>query len=252
MKELINDSIRYRFDYEQCNRDAFPDEPSFTTTCIVPAGWLKMALPTFGGDVVYTDKTGKSGLSGLVFEFADLETDGLLRTVSLQMCFLKDVPGQGRQVEPEAYFAQPVKIHCRDFIVADKNWGIEIVLVNHFLGPLNAVSSWGINCFDFYDLHHVLKGSSEFVFEFGIGESAADIATAILENVVQCDGGGDMLFVLYYNNSLKIAQADEAMILFQNAFEDATVIFGNAGVKQDKMLISALVGCKLSNSDVGE
>lgn len=242
--------IRYRFDYEQCLRDAFPDDPTFTTTCIVPSAWLKMALPTFGGSVVYTDKTDKSDLSGLVFEFAEMETDDLARTVSLQIYTLEDLPVQGRLVEPEAYFAHPVKIHCRDFVVADNDWCIQIVLVNHFLGPLHAVSSWGNCFFDFFDLCQVLKGSSEFIFEFGIGRMPVEIVPDILERAA-CSDAGDVFLMFYCNQDLfRLAYLDEIMGSVQAIFETSTVIFGNAAVKQDRMLISALVGYKPADTNL--
>ena len=246
----LRSGTRYRFDYEQCLRDAFPDDPTFTTTCIVPSAWLKMALPTFGGSVVYTDKTEKSDLSGLVFEFAEMENDGLARTVSLQIYTLEDLPIQGGSVEPDGHFAQPVKIHCRDFVVADNDWCIEIALVNHFLGSLNAVSSWGNCFFDFFDLYLVLKGSSEFIFEFGIGRTPAEIVPDILERVA-CSDAGDVFLMFYCNQDLfRLAHLDEIMRSVRAVIENSTVIFGNAAVKQDQMLISALVGCKPADTNL--
>lgn len=234
--------VMYQFDYEEFVGDLYPEVPQQKTTCIVPSRWLGMGLPTFGGAVVYTDNPKKDGLSYFVFEFSELEFNELGRTVSLQIYAPEHTSDHEMSVKIEPIFEQPIKVYCRDLVVSDENWCIEIVLVNHFLGTLKAASNWG-NCFvDLSDIHQILESSSEFVFEFGIGDTLAEIVPNILDRV---SGEPGNVFLMFYCNSQKfrLSLLDEVHEMIDSSFEDATVLIGNAAVKLDKILISVLVGC---------
>lgn len=236
--------ITYQFNYRGCYQDEQIYGDGVLTTCIVPTRWLKMTLPTFSGGVVYTDNTDKTGLNCLVFEFAELESNGMSRTISLQIYDLHERDYHGNSKAPVTYFEAPVKIHCRAIEFSDANWCIELVLINHFFGTLNAESCWGNYFFDYADFFSFITASPEFIFEFGIGDTPAEIVPKILERVA-CDKAGDVFLVLYCDQDLfRLAFNDEIIQSFQSAFDESSVIFGCAGVTQDKMLISALVGCK--------
>ena len=242
--------ITYQFNYRSCYQDEKCYGDGVLTTCIVPTRWLSMKLPTFAGGVVYTDNTDKTGLNCLVFEFAELEFNGLSRVISLQIYDLHKLDYHGNPKEPVTYLAAPVKIHCRAFGFFEANWCIEVVLLNHFFSALNAESCCGDYCFDYADFFDVITASDEFLFEFGIGETPAEIMPDILQFFAGCKVS-NVFVVLYCDTHLfRLAFADEIKQSLQSAFDESLVILGCAGVEQNKMLISALVGCKPTASDL--
>lgn len=227
----------YQFNYHQCS-----DEDR--TTCIVPARWLEKPLPTMGGAIVYTDNNQKKMLAGRVFEFFELELDGLVSTVSLETYYLKENADQQMPPTRDNYIDKPVKIHYRaaDNHEAETDFSMEVVLLNHFFGAWNAESSWGNYFFDYADLMNMLPMSSEFIFEFGIGDTPADILPGIFERLSYNEAKCAFLMLYSDCQRFRLAYIDDTINAFSTSFEGAKLLFGNAAVNQDKMLISALVG----------
>lgn len=225
----------YRFNYQ-----GYMDG-NIRTTCIVPTQWLDKSLPTMGGDVVYTDNIQKDVLRGVIFEFSESALEDSSHTICLQISRQEEMANSG-QLHTHTYFDAPVKIYCNqnDFLVADKDWCIEVVLLNHLLAPWY-VGGYVAN--DLSDIVAVMRMHPEFVFEFGIGETQADIVPGILERVAGCVPAGVLVVMTGDDQHLRLALFD-LMESFGCAFEDATLLIGEASVIQVKMLISALVGCK--------
>lgn len=225
----------YQFNYHQCSDET-------TTTCIVPAKWLEKPLPAMGGAIVYVDNSQKKMLSGHVFEFTDLEPDGSVCTVSLEIYYLKENAGKQMPATRENRIDVPVQIHYRASDKHDTGCDIEVVLLSHFFGAFNAESSWGNYFVDYADLVSMLSMSTDFVLEFGIGETPADILPGIFKRL-SCSEA-KCAFLMLYNDyqRFRLAYVDDMMKAFATSFVDANLLFGNAAVDQDKLLISALVG----------
>lgn len=116
----------YQFKYQSINPFDFYSPTELIFTCIVPANWLSLDLPTVNGCVNYTDKLENLVSCGsIVFEFCELiSSDKTLRTFSL------DILHNG-----EKYFEKPIVIHAPSSVQS------EVLLLNHLLG-FNAISSW--------------------------------------------------------------------------------------------------------------
>jgi len=197
-----------------------------------------------GGAVVYVDNSRKKMLMGRVFEFSELEPDGLVRTISLEIYSLEGNTDKRMPPTRDNRIDMPVQIHLRAAAnhEADTDCAMEVVLLNHLFGAWNAESSWGNYFFDYADLINMLSMSSEFIFEFGIGETPADILPGIFEGLSCSDAKCAFLMLYSDYHRFRLAYADDMMKAFSSFFAGAELLFGNAAVDQDKMLISALVG----------
>jgi hypothetical protein len=225
----------YQFNYHQTHGgDDF-------TSCLVPTRWLAMPLPIFGsGGVVYVDKLPEQQIDR-VFEFQELAADGSERTVSLDVYSQERADGGLPSINRISHIGGPVKIHYRVLDGLAGDLSTEVVLLNHFFGTWNAESCWGNYFFDYADLLRMLRESSQFHFDFGIGEMPSDILPGILERLAVSEV--ESVFVtLFSDYKFRLHYLDDVIEAYSDIFEGATILVGNAAVAQDKMLISALLG----------
>lgn len=210
-------------------------------TCIVPVSWMEKSLPALGNCVVYTDNVQKDALRGLIFQFIEPEFEDASNTIYLQMYSQNEVANT-TSLEISNYFNAPVKIHFRslDGRGEASNLCAEGVLLNHLLAPWNTP---GIIGFDQADIVHALGMHSEFILEFGMGKTPKDIVPSILKRVACRDVDVAILVVSGDSNHSWLTHINEMMELFEGEYDDALLIVGHVPMIQDKIMISALVGC---------
>ncbi len=164
----------------------FPSEaPIFT--CIVPTAWLSKNLPTMGGDVVYVDSQSSQEIrTDYVFLFSEGGIAEQSRTIILDIHHKKWTAETGQTAIHSRLLAAPVKIHCR--AIGDReinnDWCVEVLLLNHFFGSCALSALMGNQYLSYSDVFDVMQMSSEFEFEFGIGEKPSDILPEILERAM--------------------------------------------------------------------
>lgn len=196
-------------------------------TCIVPANWLTLDLPTIGGRVNYFSSGEQPAACGYaIFEFGEISSsDKTLRMFSL------DILSDGVKC-----FEKPIVIEATDSAQC------EVVLLNHILG-FASPSVWV--AVDIADLIPLLKLSSIYSFRYGVGKSPSDILPGILGAETDWDAACEYLMVFGDNLNLTLEHLHEAMCAMASNSADEDGSFGiacMAGVEQDEMLISVLVG----------
>lgn len=261
-RESFRAGFPYRFDYVSSMKTLYGCMS--ITTCIVPTRWLGMALPTFDGSVVYTDRIDRAEMDRLtymVFRFTELDFDSVIHTITLDICHLEE----GTDKQPlfcGDYFDAPITIHPRVIEFTDANWCIEVVLLNHLLAPWNSASVYEFCYYNIDDLLSALSVCTDFVFEFGIGNTPEDIIPPVLERLAGCEP--QCITLTMFANNQSICEhsvtlpycTDMIVSKFSNFAWDsygedqevpeyaALPVFGDVGVKHEKMLISVLVGCE--------
>lgn len=214
----------YQFKYEVSNPYDFYPPTDLLFTCIVPANWLSLDLPTVSGGVNYSDNLGNLVSCGsFVFEFCERSSsDEIWRAFSLDI--LRD---------GEKHFDTPIVIHV------PRSMQSEVLLLNHLFGFCADSSLVGI---DFGDVLELLKKGSTYYLRYGVGKSPADILPNILDAAagdVKCE------FLMIFDGSQKfrLEYLDEALAAMASGSSDESmVLIGAAFVEQDEMLISVLVG----------
>lgn len=215
----------YQFKYQTINPFDFYPPVELMFTCTVPINWLSLDLPTMGGCVNYTSKQEQLAVSGPVLcEFDEIESSGnMLRTFSLDIL-----------LEGEKCFEKPIVIHVPNSVQ------IEVVLMNLLFG-FSATSAWV--AVDFADFIALLKRSSTYYLKYGIGKSVSDILPDILEPLVNENVKCEFLMIFGDNNNLRLEHLQEAMdAMTSSSADDCLGMVCAAGVEQDEMLISILVG----------
>ncbi len=266
-RESLRAGFPYRFDYVSSMQTLYGGMS--ITTCIVPTRWLDMALPTFDGSVVYTDKINRAEMdrqTDMVFRFTELDFDSVIHKITLDICHLEE----GTDEEPlfrGDYFDAPITIHPRVIEFTDANWCIEVVLLNHLLAPWNATSVYEFCYYNIDDFLSALSVCTDFVFEFGIGNTPEDIIPPVLERLDGCEP--QCITLTMFANNQSICEhsvtltycTDMIVSKFSNFAWDsygvdqevpeyaALPVFGDVGVKHEKMLISVLVGCEPTAPD---
>lgn len=227
----------YQFNYQNLVPE---DKPIFS--CIVPTNWLSRKLPTMGGDVVYVDKQSPiETLTDCVFEFSEQLQKGLSRTIYLDI-YHRNATEDNLSVEHTKIFAAPAIIHCcaiEDHDVND-DWCNEVLLLNHFFGWNALTASVGNVYLDFADLISVMSKSSEFVFEFGIGETPTDILPGILDRLASIKAKCLFAMIFCKQQMMRLAYIREVSGALDS--DDALLLLSDVAVDQEKMLISVLVG----------
>lgn len=215
----------YQFKYEVSNPFDFYPPTELCFTCIVPANWLSLNLPTMSGGVNYSDNLGNLVSCGsFVFEFCERSSsDSMWRTFSLDI--LRD---------GEKHFDVPIAIHVPSSIQS------EVLLLNHLFGFYADSSFVAV---DFGDLLELLKKGSTYYLRYGAGKSPADI----LPNILQSAGDGNVKceFLMIFDGSqrFRLEYIDEAVdAMSSGGSDESMLLIGAAFVEQDEMLISALVG----------
>lgn len=216
----------YQFKYQAINPFDFYPPIELTFTCIVPANWLSLDLPTMSGCVNYTDCLANIAPCGVVvFEFCEQgSSDEMLRIFSL------DIVHDG-----EKFFETPIVIHVPNSVQS------EVLMLNHLFG-FNAISAWV--AVDFSDLKTLLKASSTYYLSYGVGKSPAEILPNILQPVADGDVKSKFLMIFGDNKNMRLEYLDKAMDAMTSSSTDECLgMVCAAGVEQDEMLISILVGC---------
>lgn len=231
--------ISYKFKYQNLDSEEVPG-----IICIVPQAWLAKSLPVMGGAIAYVDTLDLNDTdAGCVFDFSEGISAGQTRTIVLDIHHRKWEMGTGRASSLSKLCDAPVKIHCRALEDNDvnKDWCVEVVLLNHFFGSHAYSATMGNIYLDFGDVFIVMQSSSEFKFEFGIGDNPEDIISGILERVMP--GVWKSVFLVMFGRSgeVRIADLDTAVAAFD--FDDTMRLISDVAVDQDKMLISVLLGC---------
>jgi hypothetical protein len=198
-------------------------------TCIVPANWHSLDLPTHGGRVSYYSSGEQPAVCGYaLFEFSEIaSSDKSLRKFSL------DILSDG-----DKCFENPIVIH------AQNSAQCEVVLLNHFLGFVSP-SAWV--AVDIADLISLLKMSSTYYFKYGVGSSPADILPDLFGTETYRDVRCEYLMVFGDNQHLTLEHLHEAMTAMASRDADkgdGICMACMAGVEQDEMLISTVVGCQ--------
>lgn len=229
----------YQFNYQYL----IPEDKPFVT-CIVPMDWLSRNLPTMGGSVTYADKRDPmSTYTYYVFEFTDMARIGEPhRTICLDIHCLKAKEGDQIPVNYTKLFDIPAQIHCRAFDGHDANndWCIEVVLLNHFFGSHALSASMQNTYLDYGDVLHIMQMSSEFNFEFGIGNVPADIIHGLSNCLSTCEAKSTFVMLFCKQQMFRLAYIDEIVDQFDSV--DSPFIIADIAVDQDKILISVLAG----------
>ena len=227
----------YQFNYQTLLPE---DKPIIT--CIVPQEWLSKDLPTMGGVVMYVDKSVHiMASSEFVFEFSEVCTiEKSIRTVNLDI--LEANNKKFKAIGYKKLLDAPATIRCRAIEGQDANndWCIEIVLLNHLFGSFALTASFGNVYLDFADLLAVLSMSSEYDFEFGIGETPQVILPGILERMdyrkKKCSFG------MMFGRGSKIWISHLKEMIRELHSLEGVVIVTDIAVDQELMLISVLAG----------
>lgn len=232
----------YQFNYQHL----IPEGKPFVT-CIVPTDWLSRNLPTMGGSVTYADKRDPmSTYTHYVFEFTDLaQTGEPHRTICLDIHCLKAKKSGQMPVNYTKLFDIPVQIHCRaiDDHDANNDWCIEVVLLNHFFGSHALSASMNNIYLDYADIETVMQMSSDFNFDFEVGDKPFDILYSIKERLSTREFSSIFGMMFCNERQMKLAhivEATKAMAEYDS--EDFRLIFSDVAVDQDKTLISLLIG----------
>lgn len=229
----------YKFNYQFL---ASAEAPIFT--CIVPTEWLAKNLPIMGGDVAYVDSLNQQTmLTDYIFEFSEVDAEKQYRTIILNVRHKKWAAESGRANIHTNLLAAPVTIHCRVGVEREENADVGCVelLLNHLFGSCALSASVGNQYLDFADVFTVLQMSSEFDFEFGIGDTPTDIIPGILQRVTLA-GYNKSVFLMLFGRAgkVRVTHLDEAMQVFSS--DDVTLLMSDVAVDQDKMLLSVLIG----------
>jgi hypothetical protein len=199
--------------------------------CIVPASWLSLDLPTIGGRVNYFSSVEQPTVCGdALFEFCEIgSSDNTLRKFSLDI-----------RCEWDECFEKPIVIH------AQNSAQCEVVLLNHILGFVSP-SAWV--AVDIADLISLLKMSSTYYFKFGVGATPTDIFLDLVEPGTYRNIRCQYWMLFGDNQNMTLEHLHEVMLAMEaTAFKhedgDSLMIACMAGVEQDEMLISTLVGCQ--------
>lgn len=226
----------YQFNYQ----GIIPaDKPLIT--CVVPAGWRAKNLPTMGGKVAYVDKTGSmERCADYVFEFSELSQASSQRTICLDIHH-RDMRDDSSSSAHVRIWKAPAKIYCRHIDVNDANndWCIEVLLLNHFFG---SCALTGAAPLDLSDIKVTVGFSNEFNFEFGIGETLSDALSDIPEHAAFMDASSAFIMMFCRAEKMRVDSCYQTMDSVMAFYSNATCIFGDVDVDQDKMLISVLVG----------
>jgi hypothetical protein len=227
----------YQFKYQTTSVFGFYSPEELIFTCIVPAYWLSMGLPTVDDCVNYAAKREQLVSCGpIVFEFSDVtSTDETTRTIRL------DIFHDGVKC-----FEKPIEIHCSR--VAKNELGdeccIEVLLLNHLFG-YNAISAWV--AVDFADFIGIMEMSSTYYFRYGIGKTPSDILPDILAPLANKDVKCEFLMIFCDHLNMSLEYLEEARIALPSSSTDESIgslgLVCAVGVEQDEMLISVLVGC---------
>jgi hypothetical protein len=230
----------YKFEYQGSrSQESLSHGQEFPIfTCIVPADWLSMELPTVGGCVNYANNREKLVSSGpVVFEFSDVvSTDETSRTISL------DIFHSGVK-----YFERPVAIRCPNVERNDsgEKCFIEVLLLNQLFG-YNAPSV--LVDVDFQDFIAIMAQSSTYDFKYGIGETPSDILPKIIKTIDGKDVKCEFVMIFCDDQKMSLEYLQEIMDAMPSSKTDESLdlqgIVCAVGVAQSAMLISALVGYK--------
>lgn len=227
----------YQFNYTGLSAS---DKP--TITCIVPQDWLSKDLPIMGGEVIYLVKCVHIMTSSeFVFEFTeDAPADKLIRTISLNI--MQANKDRKKPIIYRNIFEAPAKIHCRaiESHDASNEWCLEIVLLNHFFGCFALTASNNNVYMDFGDLLKVMSISSEYTFEFDIGDTPQDILPSMSNRLdyskEKCS------FAMIFCNESKMLMTYLKEVIKEIRTVKESFLLTDIAVDQDKMLISVLVG----------
>ena len=234
---LLRAGLMYKFNYQFL----VPGDDQFFT-CIVPTGWLSKNLPTMGGNVAYVDQQSQQEIvADTIFEFSDGVVSERSRTIILEIHHKEWTAETGQAAIHSRLLAAPVKIHCRAIGDRELNndWCVEVLLLNHFFGSCALSALMGNQYLSYSDVFDVMQMSSEFEFEFGIGEKPSDIFPEILERAMPAQYKSVFL-MLCAKSGMRLADFEDAFGTF-DSFE-TTMLISDVAVDQDKMLISVLLG----------
>jgi len=235
---LLRAGLMYKFNYQFLVPG---DDPFFT--CIVPTEWLSKNLPTMGGDVAYVSPQSQQEIrTDYIFEVSEGDAASQSRTIILEIHHKEWTAETGQAATHTRLLAEPVTIHCRAIGDSEVNndWCVEVLLLNHFFGSCALSASMGNHYLDYADVYTVMQMSPEFDFEFGIGAMPADILPGILERVMPTGYKSAFLMLSGKSGKVGLAHLDELAQAFDS--DEASLLFSDVAVDQDKMLISVLLG----------
>ncbi len=237
---LLRAGLMYKFNYQFLVPG---DAPIFT--CIVPTDWLSKNLPAMGGDVAYVSPQSQQEIrTDYIFELSEGDTASQSRTIILEIHHKEWTAETGQAAIHSRLLAAPVKIHCRAIenydINENRDWCIEVLLLNHFFGSCALSALMENQYLSYSDVFDVMQMSSEFEFEFGIGEKPSDIFPEILERAMPAEYKSVFIMLCAKSGGVRVADIEEALDTF-DSFE-TTIIISDVAVDQDKMLISVLLG----------
>jgi len=230
--------VMYQFNYQFLDPGEVP-----IFTCIVPTAWLSKNLPIMGGDVAYIDQqSSQEILTDYIFLFSDGVVAEGTQTIMLDIHHKKWTAGIGHAATHSKLLDAPVTIHCRTIEehAVNRDWCVEVILLNHFFGSCALSASMGNNYLDYGDVFTVIQMSSVFDFEFGRGDSPTDIIPTIQQCVQPTRYKSVFLMLCGKSGKVRMAHLDEAVKALD--YNEATTLITDVAVDQDKMLISVLLG----------
>lgn len=158
----------YKFSYQYLAPEGNP-----VFTCIVPAIWLSLDLPTFGGDVIYQDKRAQAEtLTDFVFEFSEIsEMHSSERTFTLKVETKFPLMAGSTLGDSHDLFGKTIKVRYLTDANKSTNENVPAVIVflNHLFCGCAGSAYTGVSFFDFGDLFQWLSQQAELILNFEIG-----------------------------------------------------------------------------------
>lgn len=223
----------FKFKYQTENPYDFYPPKELAFTCFVPAGWLSMDLPTVQGCVNYaTHREELVECGPNILEFSEVtSSDAESKIISL------DIFNKGTRC-----FEKPAVINCSNVVRSELGVDvrIELALLNHLMG-WSAISSWF--SVDMDDFIEVMKSSTTYDFRYGIGKTPSYILPALLDREIDKEVRSEFFMIFGANQKMRLKDLEGAVDeMFASSAEDSLKLVGAAGVEEDEMLISVLLG----------
>jgi hypothetical protein len=224
----------FRFNYQDLEPVDIPQ-----VTCVVPSNWLNKNLPIMGGAVKYiVDWDWERYLSKYVFEFSVSSLSGHPCSINLEIYTQNQIEHSLKNSFDEQFEAYTT-IHCQLVANANDDWNSVVILLNHIFCLYAISASKAALHLDMTDFISMLEKNVELRFNFGVGDSPAQILSGMVDEATFQEARY-VLVAMFSNGSYRLAFLDE--IVAALPFKQATVMIVDGFVDQEKVMISLLIG----------
>lgn len=207
-----------------------------TITCIVPAAWLALPLPTLGGQVNYIDnQTALSNLPDFLFEFCE-ETGAQSREAVL-LTIYQYPPNEDSGYISLTDHATRITF-APELSFSDTSPGqCEVYLLNHLFGSLALSASLGNICLDVGEVVRWVAESHELRYSFGTGDSPDEILPQLQGQFP--DDGADRTFAMLFCRE-EVMRLEYLARLAKRFTRGGPSFLADAAVTAERMLISTM------------